>query len=252
MGFFIKNNQVLIDHSIPEHANTTLEGNPSCYQLDSVKVYCIFERLPTKNRREHQQGDNAPFLYAIKGINNLWVDNLTQRGLYRQWLKIIPSLQKEFGHVDLILPMPSSYDVAMTMAKALCKKLSGAKLLDDALEKRTLVEVKDSLLKLNLSKDEHRKLETAIKYQMRIGGSIANFSLKNIPIKLRKYTPPIKLKGLHSVSSTKLKILLVDDLVSSGVTLECAAACIRDRYPNADIVGVSLFSPLKRHKKISF
>ena len=71
--------------------------------------------------------------------------------------------------------------------------------------------------------------------------------MKIIQTKLRHMINPFSLKeGQELKNDDSLKILLVDDLIATGTSIDCASNLLKELFPNAKFECLSLFSMLDK------
>ncbi|HHR6130810.1 TPA: phosphoribosyltransferase [Providencia alcalifaciens] len=205
------------------------------------------QRLSGKNRRNRQQrqlGDNCPLIYALKGKEGLFTDLSSIKKLRTSFEMIVNHIaESEHNGYDLIVSMPSSYNISHMIAKRLASKFK-APHEANILRKITVDEAFRLLDRADVSVEETKSIDFRIKVQAKEVGLYGNFSLKGIPASLRNVLPPLVLDSPPTLHYQPLRVLLVDDLIASGTTLTTAVKIISQQYPYADIHAVCLFSSI--------
>jgi len=139
--------------------------------------------------------------------------------------------------------MPSAHSISAVLARRVCRLMPGAAVIDRALEKATVEDVKRQLAKKSLPFKEYAAISQRIKRMEASIGLCGNCSIKEIPAHLRHHISPVKLTS--AVPDRAYRILLVDDLFSSGATLFAARDLLQRYFPTAQIEALCLFSPLR-------
>ena len=248
MGFSIVDNIVTVDHSHNKFANTTVSYNPTkMVHSNELTIYSAFRRFRIKDRKRGQsakrlKGDNCPMIYAIKGKDGL---STTYKDIYSLNLNLLSIIEKfkDSQPYDLIIPLPSRHNISSIISRRLHRALPGSILNQQLLRKINLFEAKASIHNSKIDIKDKRHIEDALSKQIKDnGGSIfAPYSVKDLKVALRDCIPPITLnkptKGLNPNT-----IVLVDDVVSSGTSMLSAYSILKSLYPDATIIGFSLFS----------
>lgn len=244
MGFKIKNNVVFTDHTIDDFAITEPRHNRSpcfaTYKKEKMDLYSVFYRKGGKNRGE--PGDNCPFLYALKGRDNLTLDKQSLYSLRSNFYEIIELLHSliisRYENIDFIVPMPSSHPFSRYLARILQRKIfKDAVVLDKFFLKKANSEIIQDINDLNIPSRDINRLLLPVKQA--IEDEVA-FSVSQFPVHLRKLIYPLKANVPVIATGT---YLLVDDLTATGSTFISAKNVILNNNEKAQVTAVSLFSP---------
>lgn len=210
------------------------------WEKDSSFLYYVVKREKLREKRGKPLGDNCPLLYAIKGNDNLHIEN-KDLFLFYDYVEraLIHHFENNFGH-DLIIPAPSSCSVSEAVANILHYHFKSKILnLEDYVRKLSKEEV-IAYVNDNLNDTLQQSINNNLYHK-------SDFKLKYIKPKDRKSLPPIfkfnNKQELQKKGDFK-NIILVDDIYSSGKTLMSLKYELKTIYPNATISALTLFSPL--------
>jgi len=236
---------VTVDHSHNNYADTTVDGNPTERVFDGLRVSSILRRTKGKRSRD-LPGDNSPMLYALKGIEGLQTDYRSLALLTRNGFAILDKfLAANADGWDCVIPMPSSHNIANILSKRVARRLPACQLEACALKKISAQNVREQLPGLSISSRDKTKLNGHIKRFARFNGWEADFQMKSITEPgLRNHVNPLAL-GRFLGRSPPRRILLVDDMVTSGSTLKHAEQIIAARYPMSSVEALTLLGTSK-------
>ncbi|HCF3841121.1 TPA: phosphoribosyltransferase [Pseudomonas aeruginosa] len=194
-----------------------MEKKPHRQMNGELEVYSIFRRRKARGN----DGDGNPFIYALKGLNRY---SISKEELWRfrpNYRRILGDFMGREPH-DRIVPMPSSKPIARYVART-AKRCQQESQLDVSLfRKRTmgevLPEIEAKLGSGEIPEKFHRDTKQLLSVLSKSPAS--EFSMKHVPQTLRGFVSPLALN--NDIDVTDAKILLVDDLLSSGTTLRTA------------------------------
>ncbi|RUO18684.1 phosphoribosyltransferase [Aliidiomarina haloalkalitolerans] len=210
--------------------------NPVFKKYPGLVTQSVYRR--TKDGDKERDGN--PFIYALKKTRGYRIRS-------RELVKFKPSFDAILYKIidkfpgACLVTLPSSYPIAEILARRIARK-NGAQIFNRIFRKATVAEVLANF-------DPH-----AVKkqHQAEINSQLATFNkldpnelvnLKEMRNRIRSYFNPISINSdlLGQLPTTKL--LLVDDLLSTGTTITNAANLLK--YNNFTVVGaVCLFSAL--------
>lgn len=248
MGFEVKDDGfVVVNHNHNRFGKTDVDGNPTAAKSScGLTVHSIFKRLPHKSKapKSEIKGDNCPLIYALKGKDGLYTQSAEVKKLISPGKQIINTFiaGKPDGY-DLILPMPSAHNISLILARRVFKLLPESSIIPNGLKKATVRQIFQQLKNNNLGHNANAAITKQLKEMERDVGLDGLFSIKNIPPKYRRGLSPVVLTD--SMPDKASRILLVDDLFSTGSTLFGARNLLQRYTPNADIEALCLFSPYK-------
>lgn len=245
MGLYINGltNEVVVDHQSSEYLFTTSKGNPVVERVHGVNVRSVFKRVKASGKRQNSRnrsksvGDNCPLIYALKEQQNLWVSQSSVKSL-NEYIPIILSkiCDSLDGSVTCIVPIPSNYPLARILSKRLSRSF-GVEVFDDVFRKNnffqasrraaSLLEDKSLANYHGLTQNDLKKIRNYVKNGMKQGG--ASYSAKCIGTQFREWFDPLRSGPSISLLKSYDKVLLVDDLLASGGTLDCASNILKNR-----------------------
>jgi hypothetical protein len=244
LGFVVEaNGLVRVEHNINNYGATTPNRNPTNAKTrcenNPLRVFSIFLRRSYGGAGKGK-GDNCPFIYAVKGKQNLHVNYSSIKFLNHSMIDILKkfSEQQERDKIkyDLIIPMPSSHQISNILASRLSLYLPDSVIEPGLFRKSTSEDVRGQVegiphgARINIINAINKAVE-----------SNKNFSLSDVDTQNRKYIFPIeKVAEMKSVK----RVLLVDDLFATGTTLITAKNLIKASNPQVIVEAMCLFSPL--------
>lgn len=239
MGLRIDNNLVEVDDTHNQYLNTGIQGNPVINNhSNGMVVYSVFKRnkAPGSARGQHG-GDNCPLLYALKKKNGMRTNVNSIKKLVPVFYKIVNS---HINHgYDLVVPMPSNHNICKILSDRLVG-IYGCHVAHGLFVKISIQDAESQLdSNATLTAAEKKSIRFKLKGQAKAGA--INFSLKDIPTADRHVFDPVKVNK-RIIGQKFSKILLVDDLYSSGRTLECAHRHVVSMFPGAQVEALCLFS----------
>lgn len=252
MGFEINNNFVCVNHSHNAYAHTTVcDENPYIRHTPNKLITIgLFKRTKGKRSKKGEKpiGDNCPMIYALKAKNGLQTDRWNAFLLYRSAIRIFNTYVSANGKSwDLIIPIPSSSTISLRLAHWIAKNCQ-IEIAETYLSKSLIRDIDSQLEILKRSKKIHAHDRTQINAKIKNNGLQLEdeFPMKIIPANLRHLLNPFSLTSMAVVSQDPKKILLVDDLVATGTSIDCASSLLRNIFPNAQFECLSLFSMLDK------
>lgn len=216
--------QVTFNISHDNRVVTSISKNPKLSMIGrspKTPVYSIYRRTKSGDYRR----DGNPLMYALKGINNYSI-SLNELFKFRNsFLAILNAIHSQLPPGNkIIIAMPSSSPVVNLFAKRISRRF-GAQMID-LFMKCTVQEVlSDFHTNFSLSQIKKSDKGDVQRLLAELSSSVPNsiFSMKIVPNKIRKYFQPLKINPQANLAPLNgVQIILVDDLLSSGVTLICA------------------------------
>lgn len=243
MGFVIdiSNNLVTVDHAHNDFCITTPHGNPAVLFLENLKVTSIFSR--TKGKRDRSlPGDNSPMLYALKGMHSLMTKPRDIGMLCQSFRQILPVFLNNTSQWDWIVPLPSSSSVCGRFASMIQKRTQIGSCQTEALDKVTAADVLHCVRSLRISSKDKSAINEDVKRFISLNSLDTPFQIKSIKrTKLRKYVNPLMWGSIPYGTISPQRVLLVDDMITTGTSLVCAENIIRARYPDVQIEALTIF-----------
>ncbi len=219
--------------------NTSTDKNPSIKLIKGLRIQSLFRRVQTPGDIR----DGNPFIYALKDKNGYKID---RKELWKFRVNFSEILDKalQFIDVDCVIPMPSGHRIASYLACKIARRHDGLPtVISDALRKRTVGEMLESYAGNTPVAGKHKTRE--YKSQIRKWTKMPSgtfVSMKEVDNSVRNFFHPLALtEGVEDLSGKR--VLLVDDLLSSGSTLKCAQALIEERQAG-EVSALCLLSSL--------
>ncbi|MBN3215176.1 phosphoribosyltransferase [Pectobacterium polaris] len=250
MGFTVdtENRLVTVDHSHNNYSVTTLEGNPITITLaNGLKVTSIFSRTKGKKakRGEPALGDNSPMLYVIKGLHGLRTRRRDIGMLCVSFRDILPVFLGTGFSWDWLVPLPSSSPVCSQFANKVHQRSQVGVCQPTALVKITADQVMRNIGGLRILTKDKAMLSADVRRFIRDHGPQAPFQIKYAKTHLRQHINPLMWGTVPAGTAPPRTVLLIDDMVTSGTSIACAANTIKARYPAVQIEALTLFGTSK-------
>ncbi|AYV11554.1 MULTISPECIES: phosphoribosyltransferase [Shewanella] len=193
-------------------------------------ITAVFQRKKSKTRK----GDGNPLIYALKGLHHFSISEESKLALYEKMATIV-SNHYQGKKFDTVAPLPSSKPIALWLATTCCEILH-VPIEKNAFFKATNANVLNQLQGVNGGKEviELRKLLEKAKPN-------GQFAMKDVDYAQRLHIEPISVNPFYSPAG---KILIVDDLVSSGSSLKSAYNSLKNKDPDLEIECLALLGPV--------
>ena len=240
LGIDVENKNVYLNDNHSRLVDTSFRYNPVEHDIGLDRyIVAVFQRKKQrrKSRGREAANDGSPLMYALKGINGYSISEADENIIYNR-AGLLCQNRFDNESFDVIVPLPSSKPVAKRLAH-ICADEVGSQVVEDCFSKATNREVVAQLNQLSIQ--EHRKglLELKKKLETNPNGE---FTMKDVDRKLRGFISPIVLnpggRGVYS------RVLLVDDLVSTGSSFKSACEVLKGKYPYAHITCLTLLGPI--------
>jgi len=213
-----------------ENLVDTSLNNPTEKTIDGIKTISIFKRKKSKDKLI---SDGNPLVYAMKNLKGWKISKNDEKLIFKRIQEIINKL----GKFDTIILVPSSNPLSYKFSKYI-----NGNIIEKCLTKRTKDEILDDMPWQNFTKDELKKIEDAFD-KMDYWFESKHFPKdKNIINKMEVNLFNMN-KGLNLEISNK-NVLVVDDVISSGLSLSNCTKTIKECYMPKSIMQLSLFSDL--------
>ena len=216
---------------------------------DAYQVYSVIQRF-TQGRTKNQKrpaGDNCPILYAMKGRDELTILQEDVNLLYEYAKNLIQNhFQSHFPYDALIL-LPSSCNIAVKIGEII-NLLYGTLIIKDSFLKKTVSEVKDDLYTMLRKNEISRATFSSLLSNLKDENNDDLVTIKVISMKNRSYVKPFKFSNDSNFKSSLEELssdLIIDDIMSSGASINCAIHLLKGQYMNiAQVDVLTLFSSL--------
>ena len=222
-------NQILFNNTHQKLINTDINSNPTTTIVHNISIHSIYKRVKTRSN----QWDGNPLIYALKNQKGYQLSKSELKNFLYSFYYILNKLLQNKTY-DLILVLPSSSNVAKGLSKRVSRYFAKDLLFQDVFEKQSIDIV------LNKSKQKELKRQLS---KLQKADRDKTFSMKNVPPKVREYFSPIKLQSKFDFSRYK-NILIVDDLLATGNSIQSARDIILTQNSKAKVEGLCLFSGL--------
>lgn len=210
--------------------DTSLTNNPT----KSNKAVAVFRRKRDSNM---ELPDGNPLLYAMKGMKG-W--KIGRKDLDKIWYRIDQIIDKLSNEYDVVVMPGSNSGLVSTFSTHISKKFKSVDVIHNCFLKRTLDEVIEDINWVDFNATERDEIKTSFK---KMRGNY--FEAKHFPKHLANKFEASIFKTNPLISGTKLvgqRILVLDDVVSSGLSLSSCARTIQDEYFPKSITNIVLFS----------
>lgn len=210
------------------------------FKANGLTVYSIFRRTPLPEFKNNENdSDGNPFIYALKGIDG-WRFDVTDTEIVqyiKRFLSICHTIDK---HYDVVVMAPSKSDVNKRFMKVIYSIVGAAVKIEDYFLKVRTSEILYNLDTEMIEKDyPAESLQNYLEIDMKkyLGRMGTYFDAKNFPKQYLKYIKSIvDVDNKYSVADSNnlfkgKKVLVLDDIFSSGKTVSDCANCIWDFSP---------------------
>lgn len=225
----LKSRTVKLTDENEDFVDTSIDNNPTT----SSTAISIF-------KRKKSESDGNPLVYALKVQKGWTISDEDKEELFRRANKILDKIQLD---IDLVIIPPSSSELNQVLGEMVAEKFK-AETLNYCLMKRTKEEVLDDVDWSLFSDKETEQLSDAFS---RMG---VYFEAKKFPkedsLKERfeagifKFNPECKGKDV-----LKKNVLVVDDILSSGLTLSMCAKVIEEQFFPKSVHNLVMFSGVR-------
>lgn len=219
---------------IPQLSEITLAKGLSLFS-----VIKRFKQGRSKTKK-HLSGDNCPFLYGLKNLDGLSVAPEYQQLFYQISTQSVRQYFRDGFPFDCIMLLPSSHGISRYWVEQFGYDVP---VLSDVLRKKTNQEIKQEVAQYYENRQIDKKIYEIIVRNCEDDEAV--FSLKNVPVQYRAWVKPFALSP-HAYNLSGRKILLVDDICSSGTSLVIAADLIRQYHYPAEIAALTLFGKVPK------
>lgn len=215
------------DHE--DFIDTSIANNPT----ETSKSIAIFKR---KKSSKLDVSDGNPLVYALKGMKGWSMSEADKKLL---WSKIDKIIRKVKFDIDVIIIPSSSSKLVSIFANSVKEHYSDATIISKCLLKRTVDEVIDTMDFSAFDNEE----KTDILLSFARMGDI--FEAKPFPKKYIDRFEETIFKHDPSFSGKDIvgkRVLVIDDVLSSGLTLSSCAKVLNDSYFPKSITNLVMFS----------
>lgn len=233
-----KNKAVTIDHTHQERLDTSIDNNPTTASIDGLELTFVFRRKSSRK----EDGDGNPLIYALKKIRGYSIVPMYERMFFDIAEEVCEKFRENIN-ADYLMPVPSGHGVCGDFCGMLSQWFDIPSLEPDFLGKKTisqiLQEADESGAKIS---ETHERSYRMLLGRLRKADGDNEFQMKEVDVKLRQYFNPL-MAIRETPELSEKRVLIVDDLMSSGTSLRCVAAILRERGAIVS-QGVCLLSDL--------
>lgn len=247
MGFEVHDGVVIVNHSHSEFADTSVESNPTSANIDGLEVHSAFLRKRKRSRRGNGEnhriaGDNCPMIYALKGKDGLTTTRCEVLKLNAHLSEVLSKFALSSGDWDMIVSLPSSHTIGHIVARRLHRAFEmPCSAVNDMFRKKNIFEARAEVKASSLPAQEKRYFEDQLSKQRKEVGWGGPYSLKGIKVHHREKLSPLVMINPPRKGEVR-RVLLVDDVVSSGTTLNSAKSLITESLGDVEVQAFCLFS----------
>ena len=256
-GIDIDRDRLVVSYN-PTHENnvdTSLDGNPTVDDnlIPGVPVWSIFKR------KQHISGwrvDGNPLAYALKGeLNWRFRSPNDQEAIMGQFNAIADKFLREHPSYGVTIIVPSSNPLNVLIANTILSKAPNIEVIEGLVCKLTTEEVYNFVMMPNsrfraFYKNKFdlaiQELEGYLEEMDKTKGgvfvrhSVADQDMRNAIDRTIKFSPTSKAKFVDKINGSDL--LIIDDVVSRGQTIQEMVNLIRESYAPKSITALTLFS----------
>lgn len=250
---------VSYDKDNENYVNTSTLSNPTYTKkiIDGITVYSIFLRKQSPDRNESNDGN--PLLYAMKGEKGWHFKPIGVSDVfYRLIGEIVDNfLQDKSGKFGTTVVLPSTNNLNKMFSNIIKGKIKNIRIIDDLIFKLTVEEVRDSIGMPNSPfyqryRRTKQTMQSALNkfnaYCRKMKDGYFQFHLI-VDRDMRKViTQTMKLNiglaGFYADAINNKDVLLLDDSITNGGSMNEAMKIIRENYASKSITILTLISPL--------
>ena len=236
VGINVIKNAVQLDDTHQKRVNTSPDDNPTQVELEGITVHYVF----TRSKFNNETGDGNPLIYAMKGLKGFSIVPLYRNKIVERCKLIIGKMELAG---DVVVPVPSGNGFCGEVAEIVAN-VTGLPLVNpDFIRKKTFAEMYLQYGNIPMGLIPAEVAE--YKSQLKIWSSASHeksVSMKLISPRIRHLFDPFMHSGTDCDISGK-RVILVDDLVSSGSSL-LGAARICTAAGTSSVAGLCFLSAL--------
>lgn len=194
---------------------TAVKLNPARQSVGDIPVMSVFRRTKTGDAER----DGNPLIYALKGLNGYGILPYWQTRIMNRACDIIINIE-ELKAFDEIIVVPSSNGFCAAFA-TLVSNMLGLPILQGAfIQKKTVGQMLAGFdgIPNTVRKQDRKEFGAQLKQwqELRPGTMV---SMKLISPAIRRYLDPFTITANGVPDLTDRKVLIVDDLLSSGASI---------------------------------
>ena len=246
-----ENKTVFFNPNHEQNVNTSVESNPTVNRrlVDGVEVWSIFTRSKDSDM------DGNPLIYALKGEKG-WHFAEDHFELFECQMNLIIDKYLSEHTTNVTVLMPSGSSLNDYIASLLLERNSEINIINDVLEKLTVDEIKPIIFN-----DNSPFMKAFGSNEMALRGLNRNFNrmqrerngmfarhLITDPMVRNAILTTLKVNGAKIAEYSAIingnDILLIDDSISRGQTINEACEILKNNYSPHSITVLTLLSSL--------
>ena len=220
---------VKLNNSHENGVNTSIEDNPTI----TDKAISVFKR----NKLASPIGDGNPLVYALKHTNGWNISNVDREEIMNRVSKILKKVEYDF---DVVILAPSSSGLILEFADII-EATFNKTIHRSCFVKRTVEEVYANMDWSLYTQDEREIIQDRM---VKMG---TYFQAKYFPKEMANRLETGIFKFDPNISGLEIdnkKVLVVDDILSSGMTLSHCAKILKESYFPESVFNLVLFGEL--------
>lgn len=240
-----ENKEVTYDPEGHRLVSTCTAANPTHTRKKGLLIRHVYKRV----RAQSHSGDGNPLIYALKRKGNYTIAHAEVRKFYPSLWSIATAIVQLLpqDRPCLFAPMPSGHRIARRLARLLHRLTPGSTLSNTMFRKATNQDVLQQLMP-HLATPKYQKMHAFKQLLSMLGNDPdGTIGLKDVDMKVRPLVSPVQLRPEMNGVRHDGVVVLVDDLMASGVTLLSARDGLISGQvvsQSGDVLAVTLFSSL--------
>ena len=252
IDFDVATKTVSFNPSHEENVDTSLENNPTKNTdlIQGIPVWSIFKR------KKGNAGDGNPLLYALKGEGWTFRSENDRLAIERQF-DLIASKFASLYPIGITIIVPSGNELNKHIAEVVMSKSDNSELIEGVICKLTTEEVNDIVLSFDSKFREYYKTNVNTAYEQlwryledmneKRKGTFSRHLIKDLEM---RDVLDMTLKAStdkYAEYANKINgqnILIIDDTISRGQTIQEACRIMRESYAPESITVLTLLSKL--------
>lgn len=243
-GLIIKNRTIRLTDKHNKGVDFRLINNPIYDKIDGIDVISIFKRTFLKDYDTNKNLDGNPFIYALKEKHG-WKFDISAEDIRKYCRRFLEICNKIEDTYDTIIMVPSKSKVNERFMTAIYNKVNATSKITKYFYKVPIDEIM-----INYESIQH---DFPNDYQEKIDKIREGFRKMDSEFEA-KYIDKTLLKYIKYFSNTNpedyrndidnKKILILDDIVSSGTSISQCINNINDTFNPQSITVITLLSKL--------
>jgi hypothetical protein len=232
----VENRVVTFNDNHEENVDTSIENNPTYKTISGVETIMLFKR---KKSNEFRVSDGNPLVYALKSIKSWKISTEDRNAIFDR----IDDIITKIGVFDTIVVMPSSNPLVKELGNHLMNNNKAKNIINHCVVKRLKSDIIDDMPWSGFSNKQMTKIEDGFS---KMGDYFeSKFFPKDKKIIDKFETNIFKINKNKDYNTMYNKnVLVIDDTISTGLSLNKCSQIINEQYNPKSIKQLSLFSDL--------